>query len=269
MDARVFCRWCSGALVAILLATTTTGCIFDINLNGEPDVWVGDSFTETVSASGTDRLVVRGISGTVDVVGQHGDNRFLIEGERRVGSNTRRDAERHLDELEVELFRDGRTLVVETLQPRHSYGRRYEVDYVLTVPDDVEVIIENTNGEIVVEALVNYLSVKVTNGPVFLYDLVADVEVTTTNGDIEAELAVLRDGFVDLKTTNGDIDLFIPRTTSAELSARVTNGRVTVANLTLADVVQSVRSLEARMGSGRGEITLRTTNGSIRIAGTL
>lgn len=254
------------AVLGVLLALAWSGCIIDVDIN-DVDEYASAPFYDEIDADRYDRVLVRGINGRVEVAGQAGLDEIIIDGERTVGSDTQRDAERHLDDLEVVVYNEGRTLVIETEQPRSTHGREYVVDYEITVPDDIQVVIVNVNGDVQAADLDNYASVELVNGSVQLDNLFADVDVRLTNGSILADLALPDNAVVDLRTVNGDIDLFVPRTTSAELSAQVTNGRVSVSNLTVLDVVQSSRSLEGTLGSGRGEILLRSTNGRIRIEG--
>ena len=68
-------------------------------------------------------------------------------------------------------------------------------------------------------------------------------------------------------TVNGSIDLTIPTTTDAELSIALTNGIITVSNLTIDGAVTTPTSVSGTLGTGEGSLILRTTNGNITLRG--
>jgi len=93
------------------------------------------------------------------------------------------------------------------------------------------------------------------------------LKAETTNGNIRLEGLTFKDGIV-AETTNGSITLAIasPEALNANLLARTTNGHITVDfPVTLKNLSQSKHRVEAKIGQGGPEISLETTNGSIRI----
>ena len=84
---------------------------------------------------------------------------------------------------------------------------------------------------------------------------------------IKLEGIAFKDG-LSAETTNGSISLAItsPETLNADLSARVTNGHITVDfPITLQNLSGSKRRVEGKIGQGGPEISLHTTNGSISL----
>jgi DUF4097 and DUF4098 domain-containing protein YvlB len=241
------------------------GCIVDLDLDDEPKEYVSDPFSFVELADGVSVLNLKSINGVIEVFGDPSATEILIEGERRVGAETRRKAEDHLDDLDVDVSRDGSRLWIETDQPRFTRGREYTVDYTIYLPVDLEVFIEHTNGEIYAENLENYLSIDHTNGSIELREMTADLHIDLVNGSIVADTELRPDGTVEIETTNGDIDIAIPQTTSAELDAQVTNGRIFLTNLGVS-ADQNTKVLTT-LGDGDGLIDLRTVNGTIRVTG--
>lgn len=67
---------------------------------------------------------------------------------------------------------------------------------------------------------------------------------------------------------NGKINLFIPQTTSAMIEADTSNGRIEIKDLDI-EVIEFNRnktSFLGQIGSGRGNIDLKTSNGNITIS---
>lgn len=76
-----------------------------------------------------------------------------------------------------------------------------------------------------------------------------------------------RGGTADLTTMNGDIDLHIPVDTSADFSASVANGSISLSDLVLRNEARDRFSLRGTLGDGSGRLELRTTNGRINTTG--
>ena len=87
------------------------------------------------------------------------------------------------------------------------------------------------------------------------------------NGNINARVLLPPQGTCSLNTVNGGIDLQIPRDTSAEFSASLANGTISLTDLVLQNAVSSRTSMRGKLGEGAGRITLQTVNGDIRARG--
>jgi len=72
---------------------------------------------------------------------------------------------------------------------------------------------------------------------------------------------------ITIDNVNGSIQLEIPQTTSANFSARLVNGSISLQNLILHNKVVTSKSLLGTLGDGQGTISLRTTNGNIDVLG--
>jgi len=202
---------------------------------------------------GTTRRLVRldGINGSVRVSGGPAGSAVSIAGEREVRSDSQQDAQAALAQLQVDVQDAGSDIVVRTRQPQDPEGRSYVVTYVLTVPATLELQILNVNGSLDLVGM---------NG---------DVSASVTNGRVEASVRVRPGGALRLTTINGEIALHLPRDTSAVFSAQVANGSITLTNLVLQNEVRTGTSLRGTLGVGDGTVSLQTTNGAIRVDGTL
>jgi DUF4097 and DUF4098 domain-containing protein YvlB len=244
----------------------TTPFDVDIDANNTDSV-VSDSFSYQIEVDARNQLRLEGINGEVTVRGVEAATTVKIEGERRVGSETIADATAHLAYLQVKIEEKMNEIAVETRQPSNSHGRSYVVDYSITVPRTFKVRINNVNGTISVSSIKNDVGVENVNGGIVLSDINSNATAHLVNGQISGFIILPLNGTVDMNLVNGNIDLDIPKETSAEFTADVTNGQIRVSNMDLHDIIQTPRSFKGICGEGRGDVSLRTVNGNIGIVG--
>jgi DUF4097 and DUF4098 domain-containing protein YvlB len=265
---------CKKFVIGVLLTT----CVYwiscgkdkSVDSNGDvanTDFVAKESFSFKVHVDAHTRLRLEGISGSVAITGESGSDSVIITGEKRVGSESTDDAEEHLQLLDVSVQDLGNEIFVKTIQPEKTHGRSYVVDYTITLPKSLEVLAHNVNGTVTVDSLDNSISVSNVNGLIALEEIFGSTVVQLTNGEIESQVALPPDGTIDMSVVNGNIDLNIPVNTSAEFSANVTNGRISVSNLVLQNEVSSPTSHQGTLGQGEGTISLRTINGNVNVSG--
>jgi hypothetical protein len=261
-------------MVFVLLTT----CILLLNCGDDGPVDSGDDVRNTdfvaeesvsfqVAVTDQIRLKVEAINGNVSIAGISGANSVDIIGEKRVGSDSIEDAQEHLQWLEVIVQSSADEILVKTTQPGEAHGRSYVIDYTITLPPDLEAAIENVNGVVTIDAINSCVSVTSVNGLVALNEIFGSTQVVLVNGQIESEVTLPLDGTIGMSTVNGMIELHIPQSTSAEFSASVGNGVISLSNLVLEDQVSSSNFLGGTLGDGQGTISLSTGNGNIIVSG--
>ncbi len=190
-----------------------------------------------------------------------------------------------LKEVKIEVEATTNSVSVNTIFPK---GRniRVSVNYEVKVPQGVNLgKVRSTNGSVYITGPVGHTNASTTNGRIELDGAKGTISLSSTNGRIEA---VNVRGELDVDTTNGTIvlemlsfeDTIKARTTNgsitlrigslekvnADFSARTVNGSISLdLPITLKSMKKSRRSLEGQIGQGGPEISLRTTNGSIKI----
>lgn len=207
------------------------------------------AFAFEVPVAGHTRLRLEAVNGTIDVEGRGDLSALAVEGERRVGSESRDDAERHLADLDVRFADRGDEVHVWTEQPDEPRGREYVVDYAVTMPEALGMLLSHVNGNVGVTDVYGRLRVDLVNG---------NVQIVST--EVPA-------GDIDVSLVNGNLTLALPTTTSARLSAELVNGTITTSNLALQDLVSTPRSLTGRLGGGALSIRLHVVNGTITVTG--
>ncbi len=264
----------SKSIIMILLFA----CVFWINCGKDKSVDSGDtvdntnfiaerSFSYQVDVVDHSQLSLEAINGNIKITGMSGSDSVIITGIRRVGSESTQDAEEHLQLLEVSVEDLGNKILVKTLQPEKSYGRSYQVNYTITLPKDLKVLVSSVNGNVTLDSIDNDVIVSNVNGTITLNEIYGSAFVSLINGGIDGEITMPQDGVIQMSVVNGNIVLNIPVETSAEFAAGITNGNIVVSNLTLQNQVVTSSSLNGTLGDGKGTISVITVNGNISVSG--
>lgn len=277
-------------LISLCLPFTYGGCNGGggggSNDNGQ--IFVEETFFFEVAIDNHDRFLIQAIGGSVEITGSSTAKSVTIMGERRVGSKTREDAEQHLDELQVEVTEVRTEIIVETIQPKKANGRNYEVDYRISIPDNLEVSANQVGGPVFIDTIDGPVSVNTIKGDVDLIEISGNTQVNVINGQINSQVTLPLDGTIELSTLTGDIDsevvlaiggtiamsalqgdiiLDISEDTSATFAAEVIDGVIKLKQLVLHNQVKTPHSLTGTLGTGKGDIWLDTETGNITVTG--
>lgn len=226
-----------------------------------------ETFSHKLDVANQSALVLEGINGNVMITGRAGFHSVMVKGEKRVESESTQDAADHLQLLEVNVRDLSNEITVKTMQPDESFGRNYVVDYEITLPITFAVIASNVNGAVSIDTLNNYVAITSINGQITLEAIFASTFIDLSNGQIEGDVTLPANGTIDMTVVNGGIKLDIPQNTSAELTAKVTNGGISIFDLELQNQTTTLTSVTGTLADGRGTISLKTVNGFIQVSG--
>ncbi len=239
-----------------------------------------EEFSKTAVLKAGDSFALDNVNGRINVLTWK-ESRVEIKAVKIA-----RDDEKDLKEVEIRVEESPGLVSVKTIWPEHKHNFHVKVDFDVRVPEgvnlksvetvngDVSVTgefgsaeVETTNGEVTADGVKATLRAATTNGGISVSRNQGSVDAETTNGEIRLEKLNFKDG-IRAETTNGSITLTIesPELLNAQLKAETTNGHVSVDfPVTLKNLDQSKRVIEAQIGKGGPEISLTTTNGSITI----
>ena len=226
------------------------------------------AFEFTIKKENKSKLRLETVTGDITIIGSAPDTTITIAGVREVRSESEEDAREHLQDLQVQLTEAGQELLVKTSQPDKAHGRNYVVNYEIRCPSSLGVIVDHVTGRVELGSIENNVTLHVVNGNVVTRDVHSNVVINVTNGYIESEFFLPAGGNAEIQSVNGVIKAKIPRSTSAELSATVTNGQVAVSDLPLQIITHSAKQIRGVLGDGNGMIVVKTTNGDIHITRT-
>jgi len=250
----------------------------DINFNVPPlspippvsntDFEAVEVFSAEVPVVNHTQFILTGKDGVITVTGISGATSAIISAIKRVQSDSTEDADAHLQELEVNVQDLASEIRVETIQPIDDGGRNYIVDYTITLPIFLEVRVQNTGGIVTLDSINNDVTVLNVGGNITLRNILGSALTDLVAGQIQGEVTLPLNGAIDMKTVSGDIDLAIPVNTSAEFSAAVNIGNISVSNLVLQNEVTTATFRSGTLGSGQGTITLEIEAlGNISVSG--
>jgi hypothetical protein len=227
----------------------------------------GEDFSYEIPVNAMNHLTLSAVNGPIDVAGISDSRTVRIWGERRVASDSYRDAMAYLDNLSVNISSSSEELMVRTLQPENTHGREYTIVYHMRVPINWNLTISNVNGDIVVDALQGNGQLDVVNGQVRVRDMIGNLDAKTTNGNVDVQMQLPLSGQCKLGTVNGTIDLTVPPITSAQFNAVLVSGKISLSNITLTNQIAGRMSLKGTLADGNGLISLQTVNGNISMHG--
>ncbi|MFP3941431.1 MAG: DUF4097 family beta strand repeat-containing protein [Thermoanaerobaculia bacterium] len=152
----------------------------------------------------------------------------------------------------------------------------------IRVPRNTSVRLKTVNGgDLVVRGVTGEHEIENVNGGITAEDVTGSLVAHTTNGAVTVTLSRIEPGKpMSFVSFNGDVDVTFPAGLAADLALRSDNGEVyTDFDVDLAATgpvkkeerkggsyrVSLERTLEAQVGGGGAEITLRTFNGDVYV----
>ncbi|MGH9726522.1 MAG: DUF4097 family beta strand repeat-containing protein, partial [Candidatus Acidiferrales bacterium] len=175
--------------------------------------------------------------------------------------------ERDLSQVKIEVQSDSGHVAVRTRYPQ-GQGAQVAVEYHVHVPYRVLLgSIETVNGSVVVRGVDGTGDLRSVNGNVEVLNSSGRFSAKTTNGNLHLELRRLQDGApMRIETVNGSVILGLPADGSANLSVLSMNGDLdSDLPVTSAAGSPATHNFRAKLGTGGGDISVRTINGGVRL----
>lgn len=177
------------------------------------------------------------------------------------------------DEINIEIDTNTNEIIVKTditnkgSDDFFNIGRSQKVDYNIYIPENLNLEIDNTNGDVFTGNISNNIEIHNVNGSADFKSFHGKLLCEITNGSVSGEIDSTRGINIDL--VNGSITLKLSNYLNAYLKAETVNGRVTEENLELKDVIKDKKKLKAKIGypDSESEINLETINGKIKLLG--
>jgi archaellum component FlaG (FlaF/FlaG flagellin family) len=140
------------------------------------------------------------------------------------------------------------------------------VEFVVRLPAGVKARMRTTNGTIRVLQAGAEVDASSTNGDVEVETAIGPVRARTTNGSITVLMAAVSNaGDMSFSTTNGSVTVHVPADYNANVSMRTTNGSLSTDFPLTVQGQMSRRAIDGTLGRGGPQLTLRTTNGDVRL----
>lgn len=228
----------------------------------------------TLNANGKTKIIVDNINGDITVVKSDDPNTIKISAIKEVRVS-RRDKDKPLDEVKIDVDESGNTIRVETKINdgiRKGLFRRrvsYKVTYKLFVPANMDVDIHNVSGDINVAGNDGNIRIDVVNSDITLNKVTGRIDIESVNGKVDGNIYSSK-GIV-INSINGKIDLFLSENINARINADVVNGRINHTGLDFKNQIAEKRSFIGILGQPDIDINIDMVNGRIefsRLIGT-
>ena len=214
----------------------------------------GETYDDTVekvfTVDGMPRLRVRNVSGETAIrVGDVGQVRVLARKRVRGGSPDR--AKRLLENVELRIEQRGNDIYVEPhlYEQERSWldlfrGKRFRVDFEITVPRECAVDAQTVSGDLDVQGTRGPARVESVSGDVNIADLQGPMRIKSVSGDVQCSDYV---GMLEGSSVSGDVDV---------------HGRVRGVEL---HTVSGDISIDMEPGASPRENRLKTISGDVEV----
>ena len=174
-----------------------------------------------------------------------------------------------LDQVEIDVESVPGQVAVHTLYPGSSRnGNGVTVEYHIHIPNRVLLAnVKTVNGSVCLRGVEGGGDLRSVNGDVEVTDSAGHFNAKTTNGNLTLQLRKVATGApMDIETVNGSVMLTLPSDTRANLKVQNMNG-VFSSELPVSSATTPtpLGTFSAKLGSGGGQISLRTINGAIHL----
>lgn len=228
-----------------------------------------ETVTYKVNTTGKTKVVLENLNGDIRVI--KGDTTPVLTVQAvKIDKVRKKDLDKPLDHIEILIDSAGNSLRISTEYHKEksfisfsTFSRH--VDFDLIVPPNMEVSVENTNGDINVNGVETVLEARTTNGNIKAMQNSGKCIYDITNGSFEGELDSTKG--ITLDITNGKCRLELAKTFLGAVDAEVTNGKVSSENLQFSNVQSERKSFKGYIGNPEPIVKIEIVNGSVKLLG--
>lgn len=145
-----------------------------------------------------------------------------------------------------------------------TFGDEDRINYELHVPDEIIIVIDNTNGDLFMTDITNEVKTDITNGDVKLEKVYGNLKMDITNGKVIGDLDSTKG--LNLEVTNGKVNLSLGELFSGKFKLDVKNGKIIKDEFDFTDVSEEKKSFEGKLGDKDTEIIIDVVNGRITLS---
>ncbi|MEO8215948.1 MAG: DUF4097 family beta strand repeat-containing protein [Acidobacteriota bacterium] len=233
-----------------------------------------EKFDRTVDLAPGSRLSIANVNGGV-VVRTWNRPQVRIEADKSISGAFDADGvKKRLEAIVIEVKSSQNGLAVRTVAPEAGNsliqwiagsGTEYNVKYVLTIPERMDLNLQTVNGGMDVDGVSGMLQIETTNGGITVRNAAGMVNAETTNGSIRVQLPrPSADSSMSFETTNGAVSVELPASYRGNIKLRTTNGSIR-SDLPVATSRAGKNYMDGSINGGGPTLKIQTTNGSIAI----
>ena len=218
-------------------------------------------FQQTYPLAAGGSFLLENVNGSVQVEGW---DRNEVEVRAIKLTETNQD---DVDLVKIDVDTEPGQVAVRTRYPQ-GQSEEVAVEYHVFVPNRVLLTgVGTVNGSVSVSGVDGGGELRSVNGNVEVLNSSGRFSAKTTNGNLRMELRQLGEGApMDIETVNGSVTLGLPPDARADLNVLNMNGNFSSElPITAKAGSPTGRVFRATLGTGGGEILVRTVNGEIRL----
>ncbi|NQT34373.1 DUF4097 family beta strand repeat protein [bacterium] len=267
--------------IALLLTLTALPAIAMSGVPDDAKASAENIFHQEESAAGIDKIEIETINGSIEVTGYDGDQ-IIVDATYKVRGRDQDVCNELLEKVRIEVKINGEVLKIEP-KTKDKKGYSVSVHFEVKAPSHIaleaEIIsgsievadinggaeLETINGDIECSNMTGEVSCETINGSIDFKDVTEELNAETINGSISAENGSISPATIDFGTINGTINIKLQKTPDASLSASTMNGKVRIKGVSNIELKKGARSFNATLGTGEGDYSLSTINGSILV----
>ena len=267
----------------LILAVLVTGVSL-ARAQDRETVWVEEEKTFHLDAGELESFEALTYNGSVTIraaTGTRSDIEILAK--IRAGAKTTEQAHACLEEVEVVALSRDSLGSVKAQRSRENQPEDWKsaVSFEVMMPSELALSVRTFNGSINAKEMRGPCDLKTHNGSVEVSAGSGELKALTHNGNItassaspkvflqshngqiQATLAASHVGG-DITTSNGNITVRLNESTSTQLRASTSLGRVQC-GIALADMQKTDKQLSGRLGSGDGSLVISTSLGNVNL----
>lgn len=256
-------------LISVLIVSSFSGCSFL-----SKKYLKSGSEQHQISIAGKQKVILENVTGNI-IINHSSDSGFMTVRATKEIKVKKKDLDKPFDEIRIVIDTLSSEIKINseiTDRRENSFfninvGRNSKTDYEITIPSDIEIEIENVNGEVTTNKLNNDIKIDVVNGDVSLDKFSGKLECNIVNGTFSADIDSTKG--MDISTINGSVKLTLSNFLNARIKAETTNGRITDENLRFSDIEKEKKVFKGKLGTGddKADIRIETLNGKIKLIG--
>ncbi|MBL8006715.1 MAG: hypothetical protein JNJ56_04240 [Ignavibacteria bacterium] len=225
-----------------------------------------------INTAGKRKISLENISGNIRIIKSSDSSAIIIKALKETKVK-KKELETPFDEIKIETDTNSENISVRTVINKNvgikffNLGRNPTVDYDLYIPENIEIEIENINGDLSAKNLNNSLKISLVNGDAEIENYTGTLNCEITNGSFYGEVDSTEG--INVSIINGSITMNLSNFMNANISAETVNGKISNENIQLRELRKEKKLLKAKIGNQETdvEIKVETVNGKIKLTG--
>lgn len=203
-------------------------------------------------------------NGTIVVVGDAAVTEIALRAEIEAHAGTQAEADTLLNELSVVHEVSGGKLTIRGKHPERLIGKIASFAFTLRVPPQLALSLGSHNGMVRVDGVSGAVEVSSHNGSILVDTSGNRVDATTHNGEVHVVARGTGELAGAIETHNGETTITIGDGVSTAVDATTENGSIECADGTKMNRPGRA-AVRCEFGGGKGQLTMKTHNGNVRI----